>query len=232
VKRIGITCGHDTQSNLILHETYMQAITEAGGVPVILPPVPAGQALDHLSMVDGILLGGGGDLHGRWFGQPLHPLAKEIDPERDCYEIALIKQAVEMGKPILGICRGMQVINAALGGDLWQAISLIPLTQEINHCPKAPVWYGTHRVRLREDSLLSRIYEAADIWVNSTHHQAVHNLGEGLIAAGTSEDGIIEAVEGTGEGFLLAVQWHPEKMTRHNSQAQRLFDAFVAACQG
>lgn len=231
MKRIGITCGHGKADPMLtLHETYMQVITEAGGVAVILPPASPGLALEHLAMVDGILLGGGGDLHGRWFGQPLHPLAREIDPERDCYEIALTKQAVEMGKPILGVCRGIQVINAALGGDIWQDVSLMSLTQDINHFPQAPIWYGTHRVRLAEGSRIAAILDNTDIWVNSTHHQALHTLGKGLAVAGTSTDGVIEAVEGTKESFLAAVQWHPEKMTRHNPRMQRLFDALVAAC--
>lgn len=231
MKRIGITCGHDKAGPMLtLHETYMQVITEAGGVAVVLPPVPPGQAIEHLSMVDGILLAGGGDLHGHWFGQPLHPLAREIDPERDCYEIALIKQAAEMGKPILGVCRGIQVINAALGGDIWQDLSLMSLTQEVNHFPQTPIWYGSHRVHIKEDSRLASILSNTDIWVNSTHHQAIQTLGEGLAAVGTSTDGIIEAVEGTGESFLVAVQWHPEKMTRHTPRMQRLFDALVAAC--
>lgn len=232
VKRIGITCGHDSPGPMISqHEAYIHAVANAGAVPVLLPPVPPEMAPEHLDMVDGVLFGGGGDLHGRWFGQPLHPLARDVDPERDAYEIALAQLAVEGKKPVLGICRGMQVINAALGGDLWQDISLMGDAQEVNHFPKTPLWYGAHRVRLKEGSRISQIFGATEIWVNSTHHQAVHRLGKGLSAVGAAEDGLIEAVEGQGDSFLLCVQWHPEKMTGRSPQMRRLFEALAVACR-
>lgn len=232
MKRIGITCGHDELGPMLAqHEAYIHAIEAAGGLPVLLPPVSPSLAAEHLDMVDGVLFGGGGDLHGHWFGQPLHPLARQIDPVRDAYEMALARVSAESGKPVLGICRGMQIVNVALGGTLWQDLSLMSLSQEVNHFPQAPLWYGAHRVMLKEGSRVFAVFGSAELWVNSTHHQAVHRLGEGLAAAGVSEDGVTEALEGRGDAFLMGVQWHPEKMTEHAPVMKRLFDAFLAACR-
>ncbi|MGC8875347.1 MAG: gamma-glutamyl-gamma-aminobutyrate hydrolase family protein, partial [Chloroflexia bacterium] len=173
----------------------------------------------------GVLLTGGYDLPPEWYGQELHPRTKLADPQRLEGSRRLAEQAVNRGLPVLGICMGCQLLNVILGGDLIQDIPDLVGTA-VPHSP-----FGTfHRVRLDPGSRLFGILEAEDLEVNSSHHQAVGRPGSGLRPVAWAPDGVIEALESEDERFLLAVQWHPERMLDRPEQ-RALFQAFVDAAR-
>ena len=206
------------------------AIETTGGFPVILPvpekakeaEVYAAQALAHF---DGFIFQGGEDISPIFYGEePLRSLEK-IDPGRDAFEIALVKAAQKLGKPIFGICRGLQIINVALGGSLYQ--DLVSQRREglLQHSQKSEGWQESHKVRLSPDSELFQIFnEKAEIFVNSRHHEAVKEVATGLKQTAEAVDGVVEGLEGEG---ILAVQWHPENLWRHNPGQLQLFETFV-----
>jgi putative glutamine amidotransferase len=217
---------------MLLPRGYPDSVAAAGGIPVLLPPLPGvEQVVDRL---DGLILSGGGDIDPAEFGAEPAPETRAIRPARDAAEFALVAAALERGLPLLGICRGLQVLNVALGGTLHQ--HLPALVGHDGHSP-TPGGYGSHPVRVAPHSRLAGILgggELDDIAVPTHHHQAVDRLGEGLTATAWTADGVIEAVEfaapgGGGSGAdgawrALAVQWHPEAGTD-----PRLFRALVAA---
>jgi putative glutamine amidotransferase len=204
---------------VLLPANYAEQVAAAGGVPVLLPPLPAvAAAVDRL---DGLLLTGGGDIDpGRYGAQP-HPRTGRVSVPRDAAELELLGAAAAAGLPVLGVCRGMQLLNVARGGTLCQH-----LRGDAGHTP-APGTFGSHPVRVAAGTRLAGILGANGdgVDVPTAHHQAVDRLGEGLVATAWAEDGIIEAVESAaGDRFLLAVQWHPEAGTD-----RRLIEALVAA---
>jgi gamma-glutamyl-gamma-aminobutyrate hydrolase PuuD len=210
----------------LLPLSYIGQITEAGGVPVLLPPVPGiARALGRL---DGLILTGGGDIDPAGYGAEPDPRTSRVHPERDQAELELLAAALADGLPVLGICRGMQLINVARGGTLYQ-----DLAAGAGHRP-APGTFGSHPVRLAPGSQLTSILQpdgaGTELTLNvpTAHHQGIARLGDGLVPAAWAEDGLIEAVElapGPGQhSFMLAVQWHPEA-----SQDRRLVSALVAA---
>jgi putative glutamine amidotransferase len=210
----------------LLPANYIDQITEAGGVPVLLPPVPG--AASALGRLDGLVLTGGGDLDPAGYGAEPGPQTSRVHPERDQAELELLAAALAGGLPVLGICRGMQLLNVARGGTLCQH-----LAAEGGHRP-APGTFGSHPVRLAPGSRLASVLRPgngqADLTLNvpTAHHQGIAQLGDGLIPTAWAEDGLIEAVElapGPGQhSFVLAVQWHPEA-----SQDRRLMSALVVA---
>ncbi|WP_106179838.1 gamma-glutamyl-gamma-aminobutyrate hydrolase family protein [Prauserella shujinwangii] len=202
----------------LLPRSYVDAVVLAGGVPVLLPSV--GEDTGALAAVDGLVLAGGADVQPARYGRDPHPRTV-ARPERDAYEFALLHAALARGLPVLGVCRGMEVLNVALGGTLTQHLPEVTGTTE--HQP-APGRYGSTVVTLAEGSRAARILgpEAA---CQCYHHQAVERLGAGLRAVGWARDGTVEAVELPGEHFVLGVQWHPEQ----DLQDVRLFAALVEA---
>jgi gamma-glutamyl-gamma-aminobutyrate hydrolase PuuD len=213
----------------LLPTNYIDQVTEAGGVPVLLPPVPG--VATALGRLDGLVLTGGGDLDPAGYGAEPGPQTSRVHPERDQAELELLAAALADGLPVLGICRGMQLLNVARGGTLCQH-----LASGSEHRP-APGTFGSHPVRLDPGSQLASILRPGNgradltLAVPTAHHQGIARLGEGLIPVAWAEDGLIEAVElAPGPGrhpFILAVQWHPEA-----SQDQRLMSALVAAAAG
>jgi putative glutamine amidotransferase len=210
----------------LLPTSYIGQVTEAGGVPVLLPPVPGvARALDRL---DGLILTGGGDLDPAGYGAEPDPRTSRVHPERDQAELELLAAALADGLPILGICRGLQLINVARGGTLHQH-----LAAGAGHRP-APGTFGSHPVRTAAGSQLTAILQPdgghaeLTLDVPTAHHQGIARLGDGLIPVAWAQDGLIEAVEvppGPGQHpFMLAVQWHPEA-----GQDRRLVSALVAA---
>ena len=178
--------------------------------------------------LDALLLSGGGDVHPSLFGGQPHRKLGEFDPERDAFEIAILQLMIDLGKPVLGICRGIQVINAALGGTLYQDLAS-EQPQALQHQQKAPRRYPTHFVTVQQGSRLSAILESSRLQVNSLHHQAVKDVAPGLQATAWADDGVIEGLEAAGHPFLIGVQWHPEGMWEHDQAAASLFRALVSA---
>jgi putative glutamine amidotransferase len=196
-----------------VNSAYVHAVLAAGGVPVLLSPLLgpslAARALDG---VDGLLLTGGEDLDPAWYGADPSPHLSPPSRERDLFELAIFAVARERRLPILGVCRGIQLINVALGGTLYQDIPT-ERPGAVEHRPEGTRDLRSHRVRLQSGSRAAAALGAIDLSVNSSHHQAIRDLARGLIATGWTEDDLIEAAESPGDTpWLLAVQWHPEEM--------------------
>jgi putative glutamine amidotransferase len=212
-----------------LNSAYVRSVLGAGGVPVMLSPLLgpsfAARALDG---VDGLVLTGGEDMDPAWYQTEPHPKANPPNRERDLFELALFAAARQRELPILGICRGIQVINVALGGTLWQDLPS-ERPGPVDHYPEAARSQRTHLVRLEPGSLTAGALGGSEIRVNSFHHQAIRELAPTLVATGWSEDGLIEAVEAApDQPWVLAVQWHPEEMqTEIRSPDRGLFRALV-----
>ncbi len=204
---------------------YVEAIVQAGGTPLILPPFPEGVTF-ALERLDGLVLTGGLDLPPEWYGQEPSPSIRLADRRRLESDRALVERALALSLPILGICMGCQLLNVVLGGDLIQDIP----TQVKGALPHAPR-ERFHPVRVEPGSRLAGILGSVEPEVNSSHHQAIKRPGKGLREVAWSADGVIEAVEGDGERFLLGIQWHPERLREHPKHLA-LFRALVQAASG
>lgn len=196
----------------VVSQMYLDAVWAAGGMAVLLPPdARLAEAPDEaLDLVDGLLLVGGADLDAGTYGERPHPLAEPPQHVRDAVEIALVGRALERGVPVLGICRGMQVVNVARGGTLWQHLPDM-LGHEDHRRTTGRFEGNDHPVTLTPGSLAARVVGDPRHRVYSHHHQGVRDVGEGLVVSGTSDDGVPETLEAAeGDGFVLGVQWHPE----------------------
>ncbi|MDW7650750.1 MAG: gamma-glutamyl-gamma-aminobutyrate hydrolase family protein [Bacillota bacterium] len=223
--KIGITCNRKGSEHS-LSAAYVRAVARSGALPLLLPACPGRQLWENmLQSVDALLLSGGGDPDARLFGEEPSPRQGEVQPARDSMELYLARQALARGIPLLGICRGAQIMAVAAGGTLHQDLVGIAAVQ---HDQKAPRTYPIHQVTIRVDSRLHNIVGAAKIRVNSMHHQAVKHPGN-LQVCGFAADGVIEAVELTGHPFALGVQWHPEWLEKRTGHAAALFTALCAA---
>jgi putative glutamine amidotransferase len=204
----------------VAHVAYVKAVRKAGGVPVLLPMGDADDAEAGLARVDALLVTGGDDVNpDRYRAEPA-PETKAADPARDDFEIALIRAAVRDERPMLCVCRGIQVLNVALGGTLQQ--------HHEGHFDLPNYNEGVHAVHLEPGSMLAKVMGATQVTVNSLHHQALGVLAPQLVAVGHSEDGLVEGVEVQGCGFALGVQWHPE-LLRHRPEHLALFEGLVAS---
>jgi putative glutamine amidotransferase len=230
---IGITTNRGTntfgQPYAIVLESYLHAILQAGGVPVLIPSVLAKAgwqtAYDRL---DGILFTGGGDLSLEHFEGLAHPRVDEVDLERDHIELSMFKAAASDGKPFLGICRGCQLINVGLGGTLYTHLP-DQLPNALDHSyPGNMRTVLAHEVKIEEGTSLGEILGEPILRVNSHHHQGLKELGNGLRIAGRAPDGLVEAIELPGHPFGMAVQWHPEWLT-DQQPTRNLFKTFVEA---
>jgi putative glutamine amidotransferase len=213
---------------LALGITYLEAVEAAGGIPVILAPLPARRLEAIIDRLDGVCLSGGPDIEPGCYGAGAHRELGPTEPEVDLFELGLVRAARRRGLPVLAICRGMQVLNVARGGSLVQ--HLPDLSQEIQHRQTTPASQPSHSVTVAADSKLARIAEAERLEVNSFHHQAIDRLGAGLEPVAWSDDGVIEAVEALGDTFMIGVQWHAECLTERSEHA-RLFDGLIDAAE-
>ena len=226
---IGITAGEVRATYGVWKEKaalvpvdYLRAVEAADGVPVIFPAI-ADAAAALLDRVDGLILTGGGDLDPTLFGEDPHPETQRPDPARDAFELALLDAAVAGDVPVLAICRGIQVLNVWRGGTLHQ--HLPDVVANLDHM-EVPGTFGTHRVRIDPASRLGTIVGLEQADVPTHHHQAVAEVGDGLVATAWADDGTIEGLEDPALRFLVAVQWHPEM-----GDDLSLFRALVAASQ-
>lgn len=232
--RIGITGTtrqFDGAPRSAVNAAYVQAVLRTGGIPLILPPVIRSEHVPTVvDALDGVLLSGGEDIDPKYFNEAPHPKLGSVDPERDRFEFAILKEAWERRMPVLAICRGIQVVNVAFGGSLWQDIpSQRP--SDIAHNPRTPRDQRAHAVSLTPGSRAARALGGTQIEVNSFHHQSLKDLAPGFAVTGVAPDGEIEAIESTGDApWLLAVQWHPEEFHRHDVAPDHgLFGAFLEA---
>jgi putative glutamine amidotransferase len=198
----------------IMPISYSRAVQEAGAMALLLPPddVTAERPDELLDLVDGLMLAGGSDLDPASYGARPHPETRATWPERDRFELGLVHRALERDIPVLGICRGMQMLNVACGGTLDQHVPDRVGHEDHRHTPGT---FSDHEVRLEQGSLAARAVGAGATAVKSHHHQGVDELGEGLTATGWSTvDGIVEAIELEGKPYALGVLWHPEQDER------------------
>lgn len=208
----------------VAQSKYMESLARAGAGMRWVELSDSEQAVQDALTCDGLLLPGGGDMDPKFYGQARIPACGEPNLLRDAAEPLLLRAFLAADKPVLGICRGIQVMNAVLGGDLYQDI------KPFEHLPHNGHWAKVHTVTVRRGTLLSRILGQDTVLVNSQHHQAVDQVAPGFTLAALSEDGIVEAIEKPDARFCLGVQWHPEWLSDADPAMQGLFDAFVNAC--
>ena len=214
-----------------LHD-YEESVRRAGGEPWVLDS-SADRPAEVVARADGLLLAGGGDVDPALYGETAHPAYHAAEAGRDAFEIELITRSLDADLPLLAICRGVQVLNVARGGTLVQDIpsEVAGAMQHKFEVPPHEPMTLAHEVWLEGESLLASFAGEGDGWnVNSRHHQAVRDLGQGLIATAVAPDGIIEAVEDRQKRFCVGVQWHPENFYR-TGEFRALFEEFIRACR-
>ena len=233
---IGVTCSiFDVAGHPCLgqNQTYLDALVRAGAAPLLIPNL-TDQALLRavFDSLDGVLLSGGDDVDPAHYHEDRHEKCGTITPERDVAELTLIPWAVDEGKPILAICRGIQVLNVALGGTLYQDIQAqVPGAGRHDWHRGYPRNHLAHLVEIPAQTRLAHLLGTTSLPVNSLHHQAVKDVAPRLIEAGRAPDGIVEALEAEGHPFVVGVQWHPEELIGTDARAGLLFDALVQACR-
>ena len=206
--------------------SYIDAVYKSWGIPITLPILKDVSAIrEQVKLLDGLILSGGRDVDPHFYGEePLEKL-EAIFPERDVHEMALIKAAIDLKKPILAICRGMQILNVTYGGTLYQDISYAP-GEHIKHYQIGSPYQATHSIKIDKNSILFKMADKSEIErVNSFHHQALKQVAKGLKVVATAPDGIIEAVEAENEDgiFVMGVQFHPEMMFDKSTFARGIF---------
>ena len=212
-----------------VNNNYPNAIFNAGGIPIILPLINDINIIqEQLSCCDGLLLPGGIDVNPLSYEELPKPLLGNTNSLVDWYHISLVKKAFEMDIPILGICRGCQVINVAFGGTLYQDISYATETQ-ILHKQDSHLSERCHPIFIEKNSFIYDIF-GSNYLVNSAHHQAVKNLGNNFIISSISPDGIIESIEMQNKNFVVGVQWHPEMLALKDDTMLNLFIKFINSC--
>ncbi|MFU0827818.1 MAG: putative glutamine amidotransferase [Lachnoclostridium sp.] len=230
---IGLTPQYDYERNRVwIGPNYFNAIRKAGGVPLLFPLMADKDELTVVAnLCDGFLFTGGPDLDPFRFGEETIRQSGVVVPERDRMEEDLFDIVIESGKPILGICRGIQILNVFLGGTVYQDIQAqFPSDLSIAHSQQSGNSVLTHSILVKEGTLLADIVKKDMIRVNSFHHQAVKDVAPSLKVAGVAVDSLIEALYLPEHPFFLGVQWHPEHLYESNQEAYLIFKAFVDAC--
>lgn len=223
---------------LLCFPNFIHCVSACGGIPIQLNnlegTVSAADVEEILNHVDGVIFSGGPDIHPGLFGEELMDCCGALAPERDALEIPLMQKAIEMNKPVLGVCRGFQVLNVATGGTLYQDINTqLKSSVKIEHRRFSVEDRDreVHKVNVIRDTPLHTFSEGLlQIGVNTLHHQAIKKLGEPLRSMAVADDGIIEAVYHPDKKFVMGVQWHPEILGLSNSISSRIFEAFIDAC--
>lgn len=227
--RIGLTTSaRDEEGRFRLHGDYVDAVRRAGGLAVLLPPGDV-DATEVLAFCDAVVMTGGGDVDPKLYGGLAHAEVYGVDAERDASEVQLARALVKTRRPALLICRGMQVLNVALGGTLMEHV---PDETDGSVAHRGTDDYVQHDVEIEADCALATVLGARVVETDSWHHQAVRTLAPGTRAVARSSDGLVEALEVAAHPLLLAVQWHPEHSAASDPRHQRMFDALVAAARG
>lgn len=217
-----------------MRPAFLKAVRHAGGIPVILPlDLTEADLAQLLEGADAVLFTGGPDVHPFFFGEETQAHCGNVCLRRDELELALLRLAMEAKKPILGVCRGVQILNIGLGGDIYQDIPS-QFKEEFPIAHTQPFAYDipSHTVSVTPGTLLARIAQNSVIKVNSMHHQAVRRVAPGLTASGHAPGGLVECVEKPDYPFFIGVQWHPEYLWEQDKAAERLFGMFVEAARG
>ena len=233
---IGIPCRSERSADTACpiywnNRAYVHAVEHANGVPILIPLFNNLSTLTTLlSRLDGLLLPGGADIQPKYYSEEPHPLLGDVDPQSDELELALARWALATDIPTLGICRGMQLLNVALGGTLHQDLedqypgSMRHIYEDL------PCSQVTHRVYIEAGSRMEKILGTHEVWVNSLHHQAIKKPGKGVHISGRAMDGVAELMEVTGFRFVMAAQGHPEELYTHQKAWAQLFAALISAC--
>ncbi len=218
----------------VMSQRYILTLTAAGAIPWLIPLVDDDTLRGIYEELDAVFLPGGADIDPATYGADPHPLCDKTDRERDRVEVALATWALEDEKPVLGVCRGMQLINVAAGGSLYQDLAEeLPGAIKHDYFPFRGQSFSrdflAHDVDVADGTRLAQLLGAGNVRVNSMHHQGVKALGQGLVSTAVSPDGLIEAIEGERGGYLVAVQWHPEALTDNDARTRTLFADFIEA---
>lgn len=233
---VGLTPAYQTDTqDLSMRPTYLKALEAVNVIPVVLPLKASPEDCTQLAaLLDGFVFTGGPDPHPFLFGEETHSGCGNVSVLRDTMELSLLTAVMKVRKPILGICRGIQILNIGLGGTIYQDIpsqfshnSSFPIAHQQPYDYHVP----SHTVTIKEESRLSSICQNTGLKVNSMHHQAVKDLAPGLTACATASDGLIEGVEMKDYPWFIAVQWHPEYLWEQDPAAARLFQSFGEACK-
>lgn len=231
---IGLTC---TKENIVngsinrINTTYINVVLRAGGLPIIIPVVEdIRDSNEYIDLLDGIIFTGGGDIAAQYFDEEPLREVDELCPDRDRIEMELFHEAYKRGKPILGICRGAQLINIALGGSIYQDI-YSQLPNVLGHSLMTNIQEGYHTIDIERDSVMFEIFGEEKLLVNSQHHQSIKALGKNLVITARSLDGIVEAIESTNEKYILGLQFHPEAMAMKYPVFLKPFINFINRCK-
>ena len=229
---IAVTPMYDAkEEKYVLKGAYMQMLEGLGALPVIMPLTTDEAVLDHyLDLCDGLLLSGGADIDPVHYGEVNEGLCGSISPLRDEVELKLCRMAVDRDMPVLGICRGHQVLNVALGGTMYQDLKVQQGTS-FEHMVPNPVGGMVHEVAIVPGSPLAELQGAESMMVNSRHHQAIRDAAPGLVVQATSPDGVMESVYLPGKRFVWGVQWHPESVWEISAENRKIAEAFLLAAK-
>ena len=230
IPKIGLIANIENDQRLNVHGAYGIAIERSGGVPLVLPYIESEAMIDaFVELCDGFLFTGGADVDPCYYGEEKKDTCGETEPNRDKLEMAVLSRAFESGKPIMGICRGLQIINVAMGGKLYQDIPT-EFESELLHKQTEGQNEPSHPIFVEEGTPLYSVVGKKEMVGNTFHHQAIKVLSDGLAVSARASDGIIEAVYAPDKKYLRAYQWHPERLYRFEDN-KALFDEFINACK-
>lgn len=231
IPKIGIIANVDKEARVDLHGAYGRSIEKSGGLPLVLPYVEEEGVMDaFVEACDGFLFSGGADVSPAYYGEPQKETCGAPQILRDKMELSVLKKVLQTKKPILGICRGIQLINVGMGGTLYQDIPTEYET-DLRHVQVEECYAPSHSVSVEKDTPLARLVMKESMTGNSFHHQAIKDLAKDLCVMARAEDGIVEAVYAPDRPYLRAYQWHPERLYGTDGDNKLLFDDFINACK-
>ena len=226
---IGLLVSVDDERKVTALHDYAHAVEAAGGLPLILPYVEKESIARFVALCDGFLFTGGLDISPTYYGEAQSPFCGEIQQHRDTLELRVLEAVLQTDKPVLGICRGAQVINVALGGTLYQDLPS-ERPSAIAHRQSEEKYTPSHHVEVHPSTPLHAMIGSTRMPANSFHHQAVKAPGRGLVPMASADDGVIEALYLEGERYLRAYQWHPERLFASDAQNRLIFEDFIRHC--